>query len=163
MPPSGAAGTRFVADAMLGSLARKLRAFGFDTSYYRSGGDSGIIAQAMSQSRIILTADRSLAAVAGGRGLRVVLVTGRSDGERVSAIARWAAASGIKLSPGEPLCSLCGGGLEVLSRRDVADHVPASVLDRHRLFYRCTTCGQYYWRGSHWKKLRSQARRLGES
>ncbi len=32
-------GPRFVADAMLGSLARKLRIFGFDTLYFREGPD----------------------------------------------------------------------------------------------------------------------------
>ncbi|HVB95073.1 MAG TPA: Mut7-C RNAse domain-containing protein [Nitrososphaerales archaeon] len=30
---------RFIADAMLGSLARKLRIFGFDTSYFSDGRD----------------------------------------------------------------------------------------------------------------------------
>jgi len=67
---------------------------------------------------------------------------------------------GICLVGGEPLCSVCGGELETLSRKDVAGKVPPSVEGRHRLFYKCLSCGQLYWRGGHWKKLRSLARRL---
>ena len=64
MPSLDELRTRFVADAMLGSLARKLRALGFDTAYYKSGDDLGIITLAARSSRIILTADRSLASLA---------------------------------------------------------------------------------------------------
>lgn len=160
MPPSAGAKTRFVADAMLGSLARKLRALGFDTSYYRSGDDSGVIRLALREERVILTSDRSLASRASTRGLSVVLVTGRNDGARVSVLAQTAKALGLRLLRGEPLCSLCGGELETLTRAQAAGHVPPSVEGRHRLFFRCNSCGQFYWRGSHWKKLRSLARRL---
>ncbi len=160
MPPPAGDRTNFVADAMLGSLARKLRALGFDTSYYRSGGDAGIINVAAREGRIILTSDRSLASWASTRGLRAILVTGRSDGARIGTIARSAPGLGIRLVRGEPLCSVCGGGLVTLRRKDVAGRVPHSVERRHRLFYRCLSCGQLYWRGSHWKKLRSLARRL---
>ena len=136
-------------------------AFGFDTAYYNGGNDSGIIRLARAQNRVILTSDRSLAAMAPTKGLVAILVEGRSDGERISAMSRAAAASGTKLVRGDPLCSICGGDLSTLRRVDVLGQVPPSVADRHRLFYRCGSCGKYYWRGSHWKKLRSLSQRLG--
>ncbi len=160
MPSNDEARTRFVADAMLGSLCRKLRALGFDTSYYNAGNDSGMMKAARAQGRIILTSDRSLAASASSKGLGVILVAGNSDGERISVISRAAAASGTRLVRGEPLCSLCGGELLPLRKADVSRGVPPSVVVRHRLFYRCRSCGHLYWRGSHWKKLRSLSRRL---
>lgn len=160
MPSNDGSKTHFVADAMLGSLCRKLRAFGFDTAYYRAGSDSGIITLARAQKRVILTSDRSLAAMAPSKGLVAVLVEGKSDGERISSISRAAAASGTQLVRGDPLCSLCGGDLFTIRRVDVLGEVPPSVTVRHRLFYRCGSCGKYYWRGSHWKKLRSLSRRL---
>ncbi len=160
MPPSDEARTRFVADAMLGSLCRKLRALGFDTSYYKAGNDSGIITLAHAQKRVILTSDRSLAALATSKRLSVILVAGKSDGERISAMSRAAAASGTRLVRGDPLCSLCGCELATLRRIDVSDEVPPAVISRHRDFYRCRGCGHLYWRGSHWKKLRSLSRRL---
>jgi len=146
---------------MLGSLARKLRALGFDAYYYRSGDDSGLRALAAREGRIILTADRSLAARANAAGVRAIIALGESDGQRVSSISRAADASGIDLVRGDPLCSLCGGELRVAKKTEVLG-VPPAVLRRHRLFFECVTCGQVYWRGSHWKKLMSLARRLGE-
>ncbi|HEV2138764.1 MAG TPA: Mut7-C RNAse domain-containing protein [Nitrososphaerales archaeon] len=161
MSPNDEWSTRFVADAMLGSLCRKLRALGFDTAYYKAGKDSGIITLALAQNRVILTSDRSLAATAPSKGIVAILVEGKNDGERISAISRAAAAAGTRLVRGDPLCSICGGNLFTLQRVDVLGEVPSSVILRHRLFYRCASCGKYYWRGSHWKKLRSLSRRLG--
>ena len=152
--------TKFVADAMLGSLARKLRALGFDTSYFRSGEDSALLDMARKEARVILTADRILAARADGRGLNAILVTGNTDGARLRAIAAAAKASGLSLVPGDSLCAVCGGALRALNKRDVAGRVPPSVERRHRQFYVCASCGKLYWRGSHWKKLRSFARGL---
>ena len=160
MPPRPRDRAKFFADAMLGSLARKLRALGFDASYYRSGADAGLLAAARREGRVILTSDRKLAAMAGSKGARALLMTGKTDGARVSALAAGCKAMRVPLTRGDPLCSVCGGELETLRRVDVSGKVPPSVERRHRLFFRCVDCGKMYWRGSHWKKLRSLARRL---
>ena len=144
---------------MLGSLARKLRALGFDAVYYKTGEDSGLLELSRLEGRILLTADRSLAARAESGGVRALLVIGSSDGQRIGSMARGAAASGIELVRGAPLCSLCGGELRGVPRGGMTK-VPPSVLKRHRLFFECTHCGQVYWRGSHWKRLMSLAKRL---
>ena len=148
---------------MLGSLARKLRALGFDASYFESGEDSQLLARASEEGRLILTADRSLASLAHRRGVKAILVEGRSDRARLRSIASAARASHVSLSRGEPLCSVCGGALRTLKKGDVAGRVPPSVERRHRLFYECALCKKLYWRGSHWKKLRSLARQLEAS
>jgi uncharacterized protein len=46
----------FLADAMLGSIARKLRIFGFDTLYNAQVNDDEILKIGMEQDRVILTA-----------------------------------------------------------------------------------------------------------
>jgi uncharacterized protein with PIN domain len=147
---------------MLGSLARKLRAFGFDTAYFREGDDASLISIAASEGRVMLTSDRSLAERARGNKVPTLLVTGNNDSERISSLAKGAKAGGLVLVSASPLCSICNGTLIALAKREVAGEVPPSVLRRHRLFYRCEDCGQYYWRGAHWKKLRWLERRLGE-
>lgn len=146
---------------MLGSLARKLRALGFDTAYYKSGEDAGLVGLAAREGRLILTSDRSLAASASSKGVRALLVEGKNDRERIRTLARVASDGELGLAPGEPLCSLCGGLLRVTSKEEIAGKVPPSVERRHRLFFRCASCGQLYWRGSHWKKLMSLKRQLG--
>lgn len=154
--------TRFIVDAMLGSLARKLRAFGFDAAYYSSGDDAGLLERSVREGRIILTADRTLATRSGMKGFRAILVTGNSDRERVRSIAVGAEAGGIELVRGDPLCSLCGGDLRLVRKDEVSAEVPPAVGRRHRLFFKCGSCGQLYWHGSHWKKLMSVARRLDD-
>ncbi len=145
--------TKFVCDAMLGSLARKLRAFGFDASYYKEGSDAGILEASVAGGRIILTSDRRLAARALSKGVAALLIEGGTEGRRVRALVRAAKESGFALERGDPLCSVCGGELEAKTRAEVVPLVPKSVAVRHRRFFRCASCGRVYWKGSHWKKL----------
>jgi len=148
---------RFVADAMLGSLARKLRIFGFDTSYFAEGGDLELEALARRERRVILTSDKRLFAHSDERGLQAILVEGKTDGARLRSIAR-------KVGPGMTLrlgggrasrCAVCNGELELIGKGDAAaGKLPPKVLARHRLFYECRSCSRYYWRGKHWDRLR---------
>jgi uncharacterized protein len=162
MPKADKARARFVADAMLGSFARKLRVLGFDTIYYKTGSDDGIVRVAASDDRIILTADRQLASRTSSDRIRAFLVSGRNDGARLRDLKTKAKANGLTLEKGDPLCSVCNGELAEVTKLEVAGRVPRSVESRHRLFYQCRDCGKTYWKGSHWKKLRSFERLLRE-
>jgi len=143
-----------IVDAMLGSLARKLRAFGFDTLYYAEGTDAGIIKISKKERRVVVTADRDLARAAEKAGASVILASGATDGRQLSSMLRYARTKGILLEPGEPVCSICNGRLLLISAGEAARSLPLSLAARHRAFYRCKDCGRFYWRGSHWKKLR---------
>jgi uncharacterized protein with PIN domain len=153
--------SRFAADAMLGSLARKLRAFGFDTAYFNQGSDEGLIHLAIAEARVILTSDKKLIGRAASKGVPALLIEGRTDGRRIPSLLSAAKAAGIRVERGPPLCSLCNGDLVSVPRENAASRVPASVLRRHRLFLRCTECGHFYWRGGHWKKLSNLERAFG--
>ena len=47
----------FIADAMLGRLARWLRLLGFDTLYYPDIGDRDLLRLSLQEGRVILTRD----------------------------------------------------------------------------------------------------------
>lgn len=147
---------RFVADAMLGSLARKLRIFGFDTLYFREGGDDALRALARREKRTILTSDAALFELSRGEGVRAYLVEGRTDRERLISVQRQAPGTSFRMARGSASrCAVCNGELELLRRRDAAAlAVPPKALARHRLFYRCTVCSRLYWHGGHWERLR---------
>ncbi|QQG49240.1 MAG: hypothetical protein HY247_02710 [archaeon] len=149
-------------DAMLGSLARKLRAFGVDSLYYKHGNDEGLIQIAREQGRVVVTADRALAARARSKGVRAVLVIGISDSGRIASMAKEFEEAENPLRLGAPRCSVCNGTLQAIAKRDLRGRVPRASEERHRLFYACSECGKVYWKGSHWKKLRSLERRLRE-
>jgi len=162
MPKAGKAKVRFVADAMLGSFARKLRVLGFDTIYYKTGSDAGIISIAAVDRRVILTSDRQLASRTSSGRARAVLVSGSNDGARLRDLKVKAKEIGLTLERGDPLCSVCNGELAMVTKLEVAGRVPRSVESRHRLFFQCRVCRKIYWKGSHWKKLRSFERLLRE-
>ena len=148
---------KFIADAMLGSLARKMRIFGFDTLYFVGGGDAELEDLARVGKRVILTSDRPLFKHAQGRGLRVFLVEGKTDRARLLSVQKQTGL-GIALGMGkgrESRCAVCNSELEVIEKRDdAANAIPPKVIGRHRLFYRCPSCSRLYWRGKHWARLR---------
>jgi uncharacterized protein with PIN domain len=148
---------------MLGSLARKLRAFGFDVTYYRDGNDSELLALAAREGRTLLTADLELSRLASARGIPSIPIRGKTDSARLVSLRAGAEASRISLAGGPPRCSVCNGQLEVLSRSEAVGMVPLTVVKRHRRFYRCVDCGRFYWKGGHWKKLRWLERRLSQT
>jgi uncharacterized protein len=137
---------------MLGSLARKLRIFGFDTAYFKEGDDSALVKLARRESRVILTSDKALFGGASRLGIPTLLVVGRSDGTRLAAVAR---AFRLDLKHRESRCAKCNGVLTKVGKQEAKDAaVPARVVARHRIFYRCTSCSSVYWRGGHWVRLR---------
>ncbi|HEV2389479.1 MAG TPA: Mut7-C RNAse domain-containing protein, partial [Nitrososphaerales archaeon] len=87
---------RFVADAMLGSLARKLRIFGFDTSYFAEGDDLEVESLAKRERRVILTSDKRLFAHSSKRGVQAILVEGETDRARLRSVAKHVT-PGVKL------------------------------------------------------------------
>ena len=69
----------FVVDGMLGSLARKLRMFGFDTLYYNDADDDRLIEVGKQENRVILTCDKMLFQRAINIGLDSILLVGSND------------------------------------------------------------------------------------
>src|SRR2546428_13577786 len=95
---------KFIVDAMLGSLARKLRIFGFDTSYYKTGEDIDLLRVAREEGRAIVTSDRALGETAGRRGLLAFVVVGRGDRERIISLVERAGRFNVPFEGGQPIC-----------------------------------------------------------
>lgn len=146
--------TRFVADAMLGSLARKLRIFGYDTLYFSKGTDSDLESLAAREGRVILTSDKRLYAHAAGRSAAVVLVEGWTDAARMRSIQERTGSRIADVSTQTSRCAECNGELRRATRAEVEGRVPPKVAVHHRLFFVCASCGKAYWRGGHWRRLR---------
>lgn len=144
----------FVADAMLGSLARKLRVFGYDTVYFRDGPDSELERLASDEGRILLTSDRRLFAHAASKGLLAFLVQGSSERSRLESVVEGAKRASIRLEHGPTRCAYCNGELALVRKAGVAGRIPKAVLAKHRVFYRCAGCDKFYWKGRQWSRLR---------
>jgi uncharacterized protein with PIN domain len=137
---------KLLCDHMLGSLARWLRFMGYDTAYPEPGPDRALVERVRLEDRILLTRDKELAARVTG-AIRI-----HSDilEEQVREVA-----ASLPLRLVNPLsrCSICNEVLVGVPLSEVKDLVPEGVRSRHRTFWRCTSCGRIYWRGSHWDKM----------
>jgi uncharacterized protein with PIN domain len=149
--------TRFLADAHLGALARRLRMLGFDTRYDRDAlADDALVRVAREEARIVLTRDRDLLMrrdVTHGCYVRALRPTEQAR-EVVERLGLAAAARPFTR------CLACNARLEPVQRDAVAWALPPRVLERQRRFSRCPSCRRVYWEGTHWRRMREAVRAL---
>jgi hypothetical protein len=143
----------FVVDGMLGSLARKLRMFGFDTLYYNNAEDEKLIEIGLKENGVLLTGDRSLFQRAMKVGLHSILLTGADEVDDIAHVLKSLDIASVKIVSEKSRCPICNEQLEKSDRNSVKNYVPAGVLDKHSEFYFCKKCSKVYWEGSHFKKL----------
>jgi uncharacterized protein with PIN domain len=135
--------TRFVADVMLGRLARWLRALGYDTLYFRDASDLRLLGIALREDRCLLTRDVGLARRAGAAGL---LVRGEDlDGQ----LREVTAARGLLARAPLRRCLECNGLLARSTRDAVRDRVPPYTLATQAEFWVCEGCTRVFWAGTH--------------
>lgn len=141
---------RFIADVHLKTLVRRLRMLGFDTIYDPALDDSALAERSGRESRVLLTRDRQLLmrnAVTLGMYVRSM----EPEKQVIEVIKRFELAKKIR-----PFyrCIPCNGKITAITRGEVPPStIPRAVMDRTELFYRCESCGNYYWKGSHVEKM----------
>jgi uncharacterized protein with PIN domain len=147
----------FVADAMLGKLARWLRALGYDCLYPRKAEDGDLLRIAREGGRWLLTRDVRLAGLATPG--RVLLVRSNYVDVQVREVA---GALGLKLAPVRALtrCIECNGVLEPREKEEVRDRVPPYTYATQEQFIGCPDCGKIYWAGTHVGPILERLRRL---
>jgi uncharacterized protein with PIN domain len=151
---------RFVVDAMLGRLARWLRAMGYDTLYPEPSpglaGDRRLLALAHAEDRILVTRDRVLARLAEPRGC--LIRSERLDDQLAEAVEQLALAPDPEgwLSR----CLECNGPLEPRPRQELGGLVPEHVLATQDAFVGCPACRRIYWAGSHADRMLERLSRV---
>jgi len=139
---------KLLTDGMLGRLTRWLRVLGYDTIYAPDVNDAELLRRARAQDRVLLTADRALAA---RRGARTLLI----EAQNLAGQLRQARAA-LGPPPGNEFsrCVACNGELVEADKSTLADCVPPYVLATQQEFYRCPDCGRIYWPGTHVERMR---------
>lgn len=150
---------KFIADAMLGRLARWMRFLGFDTLYYAGISDSRLIRLAKEQDRVILTRDTRLVKVKGA-GDHLLISANDSFKQLLEVV------DALELKQFNLLgrCVKCNGELvKIIDKAEIRESVPEFVFLQHNNFLKCMGCGKIYWEGSHPKKFKEKVGEILEA
>lgn len=141
---------RFLADAMLGRLARWLRAVDADTLQMPlDTADTELVTHAAAEGRVLLTRDRHLL-----RELRPPGAMALESSVPLQQLVQVVHTFAIR-RPAEFLtrCLICNVPLDELTADQARDVVPPRARQLPGVVRRCPSCGRVYWRGSHVRRM----------
>ena len=136
---------RFIADEMLGRLAKWLRAMGYDTVYHTGGGDSALVQRALEEDRVILTKDSHL--VKRKLARKSLLIKDDQPREQLKQVVKE-----LDLDVESRLftrCLVCNRELVSVGKENVRDRIPIYTYLTQSRFYECPCCRRVYWPGTH--------------
>jgi hypothetical protein len=148
---TSASDPRFACDAMLGGLARWLRAAGYDAAWRPGIGDWELIRLARQEGRLLLTCDTGIGRIGlvrDGDVPALLLPHGLTKREQLAYVLHR-----LSLAPRQPRCMACGGSLVEVPKEAVRDRVPPRSFAWLDHFYQCRRCGQLFWQGTHWQRI----------
>ena len=140
----------FIADVMVGKLARWLRVLGFDVLYSNKYEDDEIIRISHLERRLILTRDVQLARRVPSQSL--IIESGHYK-EQIQQVVR-----SLKLTHFKSLsrCLECNTRLEEVDKEAAFEKVPPFVYLTQERFARCPRCDRIYWHGTHTHEMLKQ-------
>lgn len=138
---------RFVTDASLAHVGRRLRLLGFDVAMHRGARLEELFEIAQAEARIVLT--RSARHPRRYAGVRVLRVPG-TLAEAVRAVATAFAPASAALRR----CPTCNTPLQARSAFEARGEVPGRVTRAGGPLTYCPACGRWFWIGSHVSRLR---------
>lgn len=150
---------RFIADAMMGDLARQLVFAGYDCRYCRQLDDEQLAGLAAREDRVLLTMDRALFASVPASPSGDFLDT-QSTREQMVLLTR---SIPLKITEDQMFtrCVDCNRDLEPMAFEDVREEIPPETRQWTDEYSRCPECGKLYWKGTHTEAIRDRFERWG--
>jgi len=150
---------KLLCDQMLGTLAKWLRIYGFDTFFANNViDDSELLTIAKKENRILITRDKELIGQARRENIKnIEIKTTDLDLQIKSVIDR------IKPNREKILsrCVLCNTIVTKIDKEEVNEKVPQRVFENNDKFWICKKCNKIYWKGTHYEKMFEKINNLG--
>jgi uncharacterized protein len=143
---------KFLADGMLGGLARWLRMMGNDVLYSTELSDNELLSLSKAEGRVLLTRDFELYKRAISRGLETFYVEGKRESDRLAEVTQRYGLS-LDIDMDKSHCPLCNTPIKPASKEELKDKLQPNTYQYYNQFWHCPNCGQIYWQGAHWKQI----------
>lgn len=137
---------KFIADDMLGKLAKWMRVMGCDVEYFPNISDRELAERAYTNGRIILTRDTLLIRRKKVRNNHFFIRSDDYNEQLQEVIKRFS------LNPFAGFltrCLLCNEPLQNIEKEQAAAHVPPYVYETRHSFKTCPSCKRIYWEATH--------------
>ena len=146
---------RFIADAMLGRLARWLRILGYDTAYEKIVEDGELIERTLRENRWLLTRDGHLARRRVLRGRHTLIKSDHIEGQLRQLHQDLHLELEVNPQRGYR-CADCNVVLIPISPDEARPLVPPFVAQQYQEFLQCPRCRRVFWSGTHWEDLQER-------
>ncbi len=149
---------KFLLTENLNRLAKWLRMLGYDAAIYKSISFHNMIRLAKKERRIILT--RSAKQAKSNLKFSRILIKADKHLEQIKELKEI-----ITFNEQYTFsrCLLCNKRLYGISREKVKDLVPEFIYEDHTDFKVCRKCGNIYWKGTHYKSMLAELKKILQS
>ncbi|MCJ7784437.1 MAG: Mut7-C RNAse domain-containing protein [Desulfobacterales bacterium] len=148
---------KFIADRMLGKLAKELRMLGYDTVYYRGEDAYPLIKLAREEGRVILTRTTKLTPKRPED--RIVRIMEDKPSFQLRELIQIKIISLYEETPFSR-CLVCNILLNEMPREEAEGKVPDFIFYQRKKFFRCPQCSRIYWQGSHQDHMQKKIEEL---
>ena len=142
----------FLADSMLGKLARWLRMMGNDVIYNVQLNDNELLDLAKKENRALLTRDLELYRRAASKGIDAFFVEGILESDRLAEVANRYGLD-LTINMENSTCPICNTKLISSPKDQLSSQLQKNTFTYYDKFWKCPNCGQIYWQGAHWKQI----------
>jgi uncharacterized protein with PIN domain len=142
---------KFLCDRMLGTLAKWLRIYGFDTFFATNEmNDNELLEISKNENRVLVTRDKELVYEARRENIKTIELKITDIDEQINAVL-----SETKIDKTKILsrCILCNSKVKEIKKKDAKEKVPEKVFTNNEKFWFCKKCNKIYWKGSHYEKM----------
>ena len=147
----------FVADCMLGRLAKWLKILGFDVLYLSKAEDRDLVELARREGRVLLTRDTGLIEKTGKRKNRFFVASDNWEDQVVQVLDEFGLWDEVRPNS---RCLECNRALKPLSRERARNLVTPYVLEHASSFALCPVCGRVFWQGTHYGDMEGKIEAL---
>lgn len=145
---------RFAVDRMLGKLATWLRILGYDTFYDSDLSFAQLVERSAADSRVLITSNLKIHDYPGPIQFLILRSERFEDQLRTLAETFSLDLESYRFSR----CTKCNTKVVTVDKEKVRNLVPVKMYEGIMNFYRCPSCRQVYWDGTH---VRNTINRLG--